>query len=92
MRTLVLLSCAALAFSVLTGVLGVALDRRVRRRLLEKGAIILHPLTRHGFRRASSPLFGQALYYVELFAGFLIATLVGMLLLRAVRYVIAQWL
>ena len=91
MRTLILLSCAALAFSVLTGVLGVALDRRVRRRFREKGAILLHPLTRHGLRRVSSPLFGQALYYVELFAGFLIATLVGMLLLRAVRYVVARW-
>jgi hypothetical protein len=91
MRTLILLSCAALAFSILTGVLGVASDRRVRRRLLEKSAVILHPLTRHGFRRVPSPLFWQALYYVELFAGFLIATLVGMLVLRVGRYVVARW-
>jgi len=94
MRTLALFAFAALAFSIFVGVIEVVWARRARGRLLEKAKTptVLHPLTRHRLRRVRDPLSWRALYYVKLWLAFLLATYVGMLLLKTVRSFVARWL
>jgi len=91
MSTLVLFVLGALVFSILAGAIEAFWARRERRALREKSTVVLHPLTRHGLRRVRHPLSSRALHHVELFFGFLLATYVGMLLLKAVSSFVAQW-
>jgi hypothetical protein len=91
MRTFALLVLAAIAFSLLAGVLELSLARQARRRWLEKSSLLLHPLTRHGFPRLRSSAARRGLHHVELFLGFLVATYVGLVLLKTVHRLLAQW-
>jgi len=90
MRTSVLFVLAALAFSILAGVIEAAWARRERQSLKKKG-VVLHPLARYRFRSVRPPLSARALYHVGLFFGFLLVTYVGGLLLRITHGFIAQW-
>jgi hypothetical protein len=94
MRTLALFAFAALAFSILAGVIEAVWIRRARGRLLEeaKTRTVLHPLTRHRLRRLRDPLSWRVLYHVKLWLAFLLATYVGMLLLKTVRSFVARLL
>jgi hypothetical protein len=85
MTTLALFAVAALAFSILAGVIEGVLGRRAQRRLQGKAAPVLHPLTHHGLRRVPHSLSWRALHHVGLFFGFLLVTYVGLLLLTAVH-------
>jgi hypothetical protein len=91
MRTLALFAFAALAFSILAGVIEVLSERRARRRLQKKTSNVLHPLVRRRFRSVRHPLSARALYHVGLFFGFLLATYVGTLLLKIVHSFVAEW-
>jgi hypothetical protein len=84
MTTLALLGFAALTFSILAGVINGLSTRRPRRRLQEKPSPVLHPLTHHGRPRGRHPRSGRALHHVGLFLGFLLATYVGLVVLRVV--------
>jgi hypothetical protein len=94
MRTLALFAFAALAFSIFVGVIGVVWARRAQGRFLEeaKTPTVLHPLTRHRLRRLRDPLSWRVLYHVKLCLAFLLATYVGMLLLKTVRSFVARLL
>jgi hypothetical protein len=91
MTTLALFAAAALTFSILAGVIEGFWARRSRRRLLGQASPVLHPLPRHGLRRVRHPLSWRALHHVGLFLGFLLVTYVGLVLLRAVHGVVANW-
>ena len=91
MRTLALFALAALAFSILAGVVERGWRRRDRRTLQQKTAIVLHPLARHRFRSVRYPFSERVLYHVGLFVGFLIATYVGTVLLKIVHSFVADW-
>jgi hypothetical protein len=88
---LALFAVAALTFSILAGVIEGLGARRRRRRLQGKSSPVLHPLARHGLRRVRHPLSRRALHHVGLFFGFLLATYLGVLLLRVVHGVVARW-
>lgn len=92
MLTLALLTAAALVFSVLAGVLDGMRSRRVERRLQRKEWPALHPLTQHEFRRPRPRIGGRVLRHAALFLGFLVASYVGLLVLKAARHVLADWL
>ena len=91
MRTLAIFAFAALAFSSLAGPIEALWARRERRALRDKSTVVLHPLTRHRLRSIRYPPFARVLYHVGLFVGFLLATYVGMLLLKPVYSFVAQW-
>ena len=92
MKTLALFAVAALAFSILAGVVEWSLTRRSRRRLLRRKALpVLHPLTYHGVRRVRDSGPRRALHHLRLFVGFLFVTYFGLLFLRAVHGLIAKW-
>jgi hypothetical protein len=91
MTTLTLVAAAALAFSILAGVIEACLARRTWRRIQGKASPVLHPLTHHGLRRLRRPLSGRALHLGGLFFGFLLVTYVGLLVLRALHAVVASW-
>ena len=91
MRAFILFVCAAIIFSVLAAGLEVRLARRGQHRLLQKTSPILHPLTRHEYRALRSPGSSRAFHYVELFIGFLMVTYAGMVVLRMVHSVLAEW-
>ena len=84
LTTLVLIGFAALTFSILAGVINGLSTRRRRPKRPEKPSPVLHPLTHHGRPRVPGPRPWRALHFVGLFFGFLLATCVGLLLLRAV--------
>ena len=84
MTMLALLGFAALTFSILAGVINGLSTRRPRRRLQEKPSPVLHPLTHHGRPRGRHPRSWRALHHVGLFLGFLLATYVGLVVLRVV--------
>jgi hypothetical protein len=91
MRVLVLFAFAALAFSILAGVIEVFWVRLARRRGVEKASIVLHPLARYRFRSVRYPLSARAIYHVGLFFGFLLVTYIGMLLLKIAHSFVAHW-
>ena len=84
LTTLVLIGFAALTFSIFAGVINGLSPRRPRPRRPEKPSPVLHPLTQHRRPRVSDPRPWRARHFVGLFVGFLLATCVGLLLLRAV--------
>ena len=84
LTTLVLIGFAALTFSIFAGMINGLSTRRPRPRRPEKPSPVLHQLTQHGRPRASDPRPWRTLHFVALFVGFLLATCVGLLLLRAV--------
>ena len=84
LTTLALLGFAALTFSIFAGVINGLSTRRPRPRRPEKPSPVLHQLTHHRRPRVSDPRPWRALHFVALFVGFLFATCVGLLLLRAV--------
>ncbi len=81
---LVLIGFAALTFSIFAGVINGLSPRRARPRRPEKPSPVLHPLTHHGRPRVPDSRPWRARHFVGLFVGFLLATCVGLLLLRAV--------
>ncbi|MEX2223956.1 MAG: hypothetical protein WEG40_19360 [Candidatus Rokuibacteriota bacterium] len=91
MTTLALFAVAALTFSILAGVIEGFSARRVRRRLQRKASPVLHPLTHHGLRSVRHPRAWRALHHVGLFFGFLLVTYAGLLFLRALHSVVADW-
>jgi len=91
MTTLALLAVAALAFSVLAGVIEALGARRSRRRLQRKTLPVLHPLPLHGLRRTRHQHSWRALHHLGLFFGFLLVTYVGLVLVRVVHRVVAGW-
>jgi hypothetical protein len=91
MMTLALFAVAALTFSVLTGVIEGFLARRARRRFQAKASPLLHPLTHHGPRRVRKPHSWLALHHIGLFFAFFLVTYVGVLLLRALHSVVADF-
>jgi hypothetical protein len=91
MTTLALFAAAALTFSILAGVIEGFLARRIRRRFQGKTSPVLHPLTRHALRRVRHPVSWRALHHVGLFFGFLLVTYVGLVVLRAVHRIVADW-
>ncbi len=91
METVALFVLAALAFSILGGVIEASWKRRSRRRLEEKTSVILHPLARHRVRSVRHPLPSRALYHLGLFFGFLVVAYIVVLVLMTVRSVIASW-
>jgi len=90
-ETVALFVLAALAFSILGGVIEASWKRRSRRRLEEKTSVILHPLARHRVRSVRRPLPSRALYHLGLFFGFLVVAYIVVLVLMTVRSVIASW-
>ena len=84
LTTLVLIGFAALTFSIFASVINGLATRRPRPRRPEKPSLVLHPLTQHGRPRVPDARTWRALHFVGLFFGFLLATCVGLLLLRAV--------
>jgi hypothetical protein len=84
MTILALLCLAALTFSILAGVINGLSARRPRQRRPEKPSPVLHPLTHHGRPRFRQPRSWRAPHHVGLFLGFLLATYVGLVFLRAV--------
>ena len=84
LTTLVLIGFAALTFSIFAGMINWLVTSRPRSRRPEKPSPVLHPLTHHGRPRVPGPGPWRALHFVGLFFGFLLATCVGLLLLRAV--------
>ena len=84
LTTLALLGFAALTFSILAGVIEGLGTRRRRRWLQRKASPVLHPLTYHGRPRFRQPRSWRAPHHVGLFLGFLLATYVGLVFLRAV--------
>ena len=92
LSTLALFAVAALAFSILAGVIEGIAARRARRRAQRRVSPVLHPLPLHEeVRRVPQPLYWRALHHVGLFFGFLLVTYVGLLTLRVVRSVVAKW-
>ena len=91
MTTLALVAVAALAFSILAGVIEACLARRTWRRIQGKASPVLHPLTQHELRRIRRPLSGRAVHLGGLFFGFLLVTYVGLLVAKAVHAVVASW-
>ena len=91
METVALFVLAALAFSILWGVIEALWKRRSRRRLEETTSVVLHPLARHRVRSIRHPLISRALYHLGLFFGFLVVAYIVVLLLMTVRSVIALW-
>ena len=90
MPEFVLLGCAALTFSIFAGVINGLSTRRPRPKRPEKPSPVLHQLTQHGRPRASDPRPWRTLHFVALFVGFLLATCVGLLLLRAVFHAVVD--
>jgi hypothetical protein len=91
MTTFALFAVAAFGFRILAGVIEGLLGRRTGRRLQRKASPVLHPSPHHGVRRVRHPLSGRAFHHVGLFFGFLLATYVGLLLVRAVHGGVADW-
>jgi hypothetical protein len=91
MKTLALFAVAALAFSILAGVIEGFWARRGRHQFRRKPSPVLHPMTQHGFRRIRQSLSRRVLHYLGLFFGFLLVTYVGIPWLRAVLLVVASW-
>jgi hypothetical protein len=88
-----LLVLGAFAFTVLAGSIELWLAWRTRRSLVRKPSPPLHPLT----RRVEVPRLRSAnprrwLRYVGFFVGFLIASYVGLTLVKALYRVIEPWL
>jgi hypothetical protein len=90
-EALVLFVVAALAFSILGGVVEASWKRRSRRRLEEKAVVVLHPLARHRVRSVRYPLLARARYHLGLFFGFLVVAYIVVLLLTTIRSFIASW-
>ena len=84
LTTLVLIGFAALTFSILAGVINGLSTRRRRPKRPQKPSPVLHPLTHHGRPRFRQPRSWRAPHHVGLFLGFLLATYVGLVFLRAV--------
>lgn len=92
LSTLALFAVAALAFSILAGVIEGIGARRARRRFQRKTSPVLHPLPHHGVaRRVRQPLSWRAVHHVGLFFGFLLVTYIGLLTLRVAHGVVAKW-
>lgn len=91
MGILALFVIAALAFSILAGVIESRGAREARRRLLARSSIMLHPLARHPLPRIRYSRSRRALHHGGLFIGFLLATYLGMLVLKAVHAILARW-
>ena len=91
MGTLALLIVAALAYSLLAGVMEVAGARRARRRLLDRDAPVLHPLSQHRLPRLRYWSTGRAIHHVALFAAFLTTVYFAMTLLKALHTLLARW-
>ena len=91
MMTLALLVVAALAYSVLAGVMEISGARRARRRLLDRAVPVLHPLSLHQLPRVRYWSSRRAIHHVGLFVAFLTTVYLAIVLLRAVHALLARW-
>lgn len=91
MRMMVLFAVAALTFTILAGVMEAFTARRPRRRVQAKPSPMLYPLTHHGPRGIRHPRSWRARHYVGLFFAFLLVTYLGLVLLRAMHSIVADF-
>ncbi len=91
MGTLALLVVAALASTLLAGVMELAGARRARRRLLDRASPVLHPLSHHRLPRLRYWSSRRAIHHVALFVAFLTTVYLAMTLLKALRALLARW-
>ena len=93
METGVLFVLAAFAFTVLAAGIEFWLARRTRRELAQKASLPLHPLTRREeVPRVRSSSARRWLRYLGLFVGFLIASYMGVAVVRVVYRLLEAWL
>jgi hypothetical protein len=88
---LALFAVAALTFTILAGVIEALTTRRPRRRVQAKPLPVLHPLTHHAPRGVRHPRPWRAHHYVGLFFAFLLVTYLGLVLLRAMHSIVADF-
>jgi len=91
MRAFALFTLAALAFSVLVGVIEAFLERREPQPWRENTSNIIHPMSRHRLRNMRYLVSARARFHVQLFLGFLIAIYGITLLLKIGRSFLAGW-
>lgn len=83
---------AALAFSILAGVIESRWARQDRQRLLESTSPVLHPLSRHRLSWMRPSNKRRAARHVAFFLGFLVVTYSGVAVVTAVVRLLAHWL
>lgn len=91
MRTSALFILAALVFSILAGTIEASWARRERRQFKKRNRPYSIPLARSRFRSVRYPFSARAVHHVALFFGFLLATYVGILVLKTVHSFVAHW-
>ncbi len=91
MRAFALFTLAALAFSILVGVIEAFWERRDQQPWRENTSNIIHPMSRHRLRSIRYLVSTRARFHVQLFLGFLIAIYGITLLLRIGRSLVAGW-
>jgi hypothetical protein len=91
MGPLALFVVAALAFSVLAGLMEIRGARRARHRLQQRALPVLHPLSTHPMRRVRYWSRRRTLHHVGLFIGFLVAVYVGATIVQAIHALLAHW-
>ncbi len=89
MRTFALFTLAALAFSILVGVIEAFVERRDQQRWRENTSNVILPMSRH--RSIRYLVSARARFHVQLFLGFLIAIYAITLLLKIGRSFVAGW-
>lgn len=92
MVTFALFVLAALAFSVLAGLIEIRWARQARRRLLEPTSPVLHPLSQHRFTWLRPSGSRRVLRHAGLFIGFLLVSYIAVALVKAVHGLLAHWL
>ncbi len=91
MRAFALFTLAALAFSILVGVIEAFLERREQQPRRENTSNIIRPMSRHRLRSIPYLVSARARFHVKLFLGFLIAIYGITLLLKIGRSLVAGW-
>jgi hypothetical protein len=91
MRAFALFTLAALAFSILVGVIEAFWERRDQQPWRENPSNIIRPLSRHRLRSMRYLVSARARFHVQLFLGFLIAIYGIALLLKIGRSLVAGW-
>ncbi len=91
MRAFALFTLAALAFSILVGVLEAFLERGDQQPWRENTSNIIRPMSGHRLMSIRYLVSARARFHVQLFLGFLIAIYGITLLLKIGRSLVAGW-
>ena len=91
MRTLALVVVAAFVFTVLAGLAERREAGRMRRRLMERAVIFLHPLTHHTPGEIRRPPLQRARHHLGLFLGFLLVAYLALALLKGIYDMLQPW-